>query len=92
MPWFHRLYANIQFPEKIVSFTHNGREISIKAQHKGNSIPIVTSDSAKKVIKNSLFAYIIHVKDSPSPCVNENSLHDNVSIQVNVHDDAQSLQ
>ena len=45
MPWFHRLYAKIQFPEKIVSFTHNGREISIKAHLKGNSIPIVTSDS-----------------------------------------------
>ena len=35
MPWFHCLYAKIQFPEKIVSFTHNDKEISIKAQHKG---------------------------------------------------------
>ena len=38
-------------------------------------------------MKKSLFAYIIHVKDSPSPCVNDNSVHDNVSTQVNVNDD-----
>ena len=82
MPWFHRLYAKIQFPKKIVSFTHNGREISIKAQHKGNTIPIVTSDSAKKVIKKSLFAYMIHVKDSQSLYVNENSVDVAISSQV----------
>ena len=38
-------------------------------------------------MKKSLFAYIIHVKDSPSPCVNDNSMHNNVSTQVNVNDD-----
>ena len=41
----------------------------------------------KKVMNKSLFDYIIHVKDSPSPCVNDNSMHDNVSTQFNVHDD-----
>ena len=87
MPWFHRLYAKIQFLDKVVTFTHYGRKYTTKAQNKGNTIPLVNSDAAKKVIKKSLFAYIIHVKDSPSPCVNENSLHDNVSTQVNVHND-----
>ena len=88
MPWFHHLYAKIQFPKKIVSFTHNGREISMKAQHKGNTILIVTSDSAKKVIKKSLFAYMIHVKDSQSLHVNENPVDVAFSSQVvNNHND-----
>ena len=42
-PWFHHLYAKIQFQEKVVSFTHYGREYSIKAQNKGNAIPLVNS-------------------------------------------------
>ena len=54
---------------------------------RGNNIPLVSSDAAKKVIKKFLFAYIIHVKDSPSPCVNGNFVHDNVSTQVNVNND-----
>ena len=95
MPWFHRLYAKIQFPEKIVSFTHNGREISIKAQHKGNSILIVTSDSAKKLIKKSLFAYMLYVKDSQPLHVNENSVDVAISSQVvndhNVVNDTSNL-
>ena len=38
-------------------------------------------------MKKSLFSYILHVKDSPSPCVNDSFVHDNVSTQVNVNDD-----
>ena len=38
-------------------------------------------------MKKYLFDYIIHVKDSSSPCVNANHVHDNVSTQVNVNDD-----
>ena len=79
MPLFHSLYAKIQFPNKVVTLTHYGKEYSIKAQNKGNTIPLVNRDAAEKVIKKSLFAYIIHVKESPSPCVNENFVHDDVS-------------
>ena len=82
MPWFHRLYAKIQFPKKVVSFTRYGREYSIKAQHKGNTIPLVNSDSAKKAINKSLFEYMIHVKDSQPLYVNENSMDVNFSSQV----------
>ena len=95
MPWFHCLYAKIQLPKNIVSFTHQGREISIKAQHKGNTIPIVNSNFAKKAIKKSLFVYMIHVKDSQPLYVNENSVDVNVSSQVvnnnNGVDDANNL-
>ena len=82
MPWFHHLYAKIQFPEKGILFTHYGREYIIKAQHKGNTIPLVNSNYAKKAIKKSLFAYMIHVKDSLSLNVNENSMNVNLSSQV----------
>ena len=87
MPWFYDLYEKIQFLDKVVTFTHCGKEYSVKAQNKGNTIPLINSDAAKKVIQKPLFAYIIHVKDSPSPCVNDNFVHDNVSTHINVHDD-----
>ena len=87
MPWFHHLYAKILFPKKVATFTHYGRDYGIKAHNKGNTIPLVNSDATKKVTKKSLFAYIIHVKESPSPCVYENSLHDNDSTQANIHND-----
>ena len=38
-------------------------------------------------MKKYLFSYIIYVKDSPSPCVNDNFVHDNVSTQVSVNND-----
>ena len=65
-PWFHRLYAKMKFPERTVTFTHMGREFTIQAQAKGNTIPIVSNDAIKKVMKKSLFAYMVYVKDSPS--------------------------
>ena len=89
MPWFHDLYAKNQFPNKVITFTHYGREYSIKAQNKGNTIPLVNSNFAKKVIKKSLFAYMNHVKESLPLYVNENSVNVNVSSQVdnnNVND------
>ena len=38
MPWFHRLYAKIQFPEKVVLFTHHGTmvgNLALKHSTKG---------------------------------------------------------
>ena len=87
MLWFHHLYTKIQFLDKVVTFTYYGKEYSIKTQSKGNTIPLVDSDAVKKVIKKFLFSYIIHVKDCPSPCRNDNFVHDNMSTQVNVNDD-----
>ena len=82
MPCFHHLYVKIQFPKKVVSFTHYGREYHIKAQNKGNTIPLVNSNSAKKAITKSLFAYMIHVKHSQPLYVNEKFVNVNVSSQV----------
>ena len=79
MPWFYHLYTKILLPDKVITFAHYGKEYSIKAQSKESTIPLVNSGVVKKVMKKYLFAYIIHVKDFPSPCVNENSMHDNVS-------------
>ena len=41
----------------------------------------------KKVMKKSLFAYMIHVEDFPPPGVNDGSMHNNVFDQVNSNND-----
>ena len=65
-PWFHCMYAHLRFLDRVVKFTHLGKEFKIQARSSGNSIPLVSNDSVSKVMKRSLFAYMIYVKDSPS--------------------------
>ena len=48
-----------------ITITCRGRKIVIKIEAKGNTIPIVSSDSAQKLIKSSLFAYFICVRSPP---------------------------
>ena len=74
-PWFHRMYAQLKFPDRVVTFSHMGKDFSIQAESKGNTIPIVSNDALKKVMKSSLFAYMIYVKDSLS--IFDSSLHAN---------------
>ena len=81
------MYAHIQFVEKFITFTHLGKEFRIKAKSKGNTIPIVSNKALKKVMKQSLFAYMIYVKDYPSTNVHNDfkSLNDNNQIK-NTHE------
>ena len=74
-PWFHRMYAQLKFPDRVVTFSHMGKDFSIQAKSKGNTIPLVSNDALTKVMKSSLFAYMIHVKDSLS--ISNFSLHAN---------------
>lgn len=67
------MYAQLTFPNRVVSFNNMGRDIRIKDESKGNSIPIVSNDSLQKIMKSSLFAYMICVKDSPNPNVSNDS-------------------
>ena len=30
-PWFHCLYAQLQFPDRVVKFSHLGKEFNIQA-------------------------------------------------------------
>ncbi|MCO5551582.1 hypothetical protein L7F22_005087 [Adiantum nelumboides] len=63
-PWFTRMPAILQFPNRVITFQHRDREVVIHANDKGNTIPIVSHKSLKKTIKKSLFSYMIYVKDS----------------------------
>ena len=77
-PWFHRMYAKLEYPSRDITISCRGRKITLKTEAKGNTIPIVSSNSAQKSMKSSLFAYLIVVK-SPQSC--ESSLSQ--CLQVN---------
>ena len=51
-PWFHKNYANSEFPSITTLRT---RDRQIRTEAKGNTIPVVSSDAIQKVIKKSLF-------------------------------------
>ena len=57
-PWFHRVYANLESSRSIKLQTRD-REIKIKSESKGNTIPVVISDSIQKLIKSSTFEYFV---------------------------------
>ena len=84
-PWFHRLYAQLQFPDRVVKFSHLGKEFKIQAGGRGSSIPIVSNNFVSKVMKKSLFEYLIYVKDSPSPNVMHNFENGNENDNANLH-------
>ena len=65
-PWFHRMYAKLEYPSRDITITCRGRKIIFKTKAKGNTIPIVSSDSAQKIMKSSLFAYLICVQSPQS--------------------------
>ena len=54
------------------------REIKIRTKGKGNTIPIVSSDSIQKLMKSSLFVYLVCVQPS-SKSNSSNSLQ----VQIN---------
>lgn len=66
-PWFHRMYAKLEYPSRDITITcSRGRKIILKNKAKGNTIPIVSSDSVQKIMISSLFAYLIFVQLSQS--------------------------
>ena len=54
-PWFHRVYAKLEFPFWIITLTSRDRDIKIRTKEKGNTIPIVSNDSIQKLMKSSIF-------------------------------------
>ena len=44
-PWFHKVYGTLEFPSRAITLKTRDKEISIKIEAKGSSIPIVSSDS-----------------------------------------------
>ena len=53
-PRFHPMYAQLQFLDRVVNFTHIGREFKIQAGSSGNFIPLISNDFIFKVMKRSL--------------------------------------
>ena len=64
MPWFHRMRAKLSLPDRVISFKHKDKEVSLKVDEKGHTIPIVSQIAIQKSIKFASFAYLIFVKDS----------------------------
>ena len=91
VPWFHRVYACLKFPKKLANISHGGRVSTFQASSKGNTILLVTNDALKKVMKKSLFAYLIYVKDPPTPNVSNCDDVLNESEPSHVNDDAHKL-
>ena len=56
--------THVKFPDRVISFHHRGRAMSLSTKEKGSTIPIVSHVSIQKSIKSSLFSYMVYVKDS----------------------------
>ena len=89
-PWFHCVYAKLEFPSRVITVSSRDREIKIRTEEKGQTIPIVSSNSVQKLMKSSLFAYMIFVQ---SPLSSSSSLSQEVQINnvnrsnASLHDD-----
>ena len=56
--------AKLILPNRVISFKHNDKEVSLKVDEKGHTILIVSQVSIHKSIKSACFVYLIFVKDS----------------------------
>ena len=61
-PWFHKNYANLEFPSRTITLRTRDRRITLRTEAKGSTIPIVFSNAIFKVIKKSLFAYMVCIQ------------------------------
>lgn len=79
-----------RIPSRIITVSSRDREIMIRTEEKGQTISIVSSNSAQKLMKSSLFAYMIFVQSSqssnfsPSQEVQINNVN---SSNASLHDD-----
>ena len=64
MPWFHRMRAKLSLPDRVISFKHDDKEVKLRVDEKGNTIPLVSHVSIQKAIKYATFAYMVYVKDT----------------------------
>ena len=62
-PWFHRKSARLIYPERLITFSHKGKDIVIHTQKKGETIPLVNHIAFEKSMKSSISLYMIFVRD-----------------------------
>ena len=86
-PWFHRMYAKLEYPSREITISTRGRTIKLKTEAKGSTIPIVSSDSAQKLMKSSLFAYMISIKSLKSDLSQEVCINNSNVSNDNLHND-----
>ena len=70
MPWHYRVDPTPNFRDKTLTLTLKDKKICIEASTSGSTIPMINHVALKKVMKNSLFAYMVFVRDAKA----ENSL------------------
>ena len=44
-PWFHHMATTIKFPDRVISFNHRGRDITLEVNDKGHTTPLVSQDA-----------------------------------------------
>ena len=67
-PWFHRKSALLEFPERFATFTNKGKEVVLKVNESGQTIPVVNHVQIQKAIKSTICAYLIFAKDVSNAC------------------------
>ena len=55
--------AKLSLPDRVISFKYNDKEVSLKGDEKGHTIPIVSQVSIQKSIKFACSVYLIFVKN-----------------------------
>ena len=94
-PWFHKNYANLEFPSRTITLRTRDRQIKLRTAAKGNIIPVVSSDAISKVIRKSLLAYMISIQSLSPAFVSTDVNHaamlssssNNPSVETNVNND-----
>ena len=56
--------TTIKFLDRVITFNHRGRDITLEVNDKGHTIPLVSQDALHTLKKSTLFTYLFFVKDS----------------------------
>ena len=57
-PWFHRVYAKLECPSRVITLSSRDREIKIRIEEKGHIISIVSSVFHSKV--NEIISFCVY--------------------------------
>ena len=70
-PWFHRKYAQLIFPNGLITLSHKAKDIVIFTHNKSDTIPLANHVAFEKSMNSSLSYYMIYVCDFKSKNSNE---------------------
>ena len=84
-PWFHRKYAQLIFPERLITLSHKRKDIVIRTHKKGNTIPLVNHIAFEKLMKSSFSSYMIFVQDFKNANEPLSKLDENLKFFLDEH-------